>query len=207
MNLPAVSTRKQIPLSVAKFFNSEESNAPANKLASAVLPFALASSLVFPAFAADAASIFTNDYSDPLHPQCRRHIEVNADGKSFHYSGTAVGSEEDPVLRGCSSKEIKEFGIRRGAFDGIILEGNKISVGDGIHEGVWEPSGTATTNLGYEDVDGIRWKDGNKWIVKEKSTATQVGEIITFAYIGFSLLAGVKGVYNMYEKKMAESLD
>jgi hypothetical protein len=55
---------------------------------------------------------------------------------------------------------------------------------------VWEPARSTTTLLGYEDVDGIRWNDGNKWIVQEKPLSTKVGEVITFSYIGFSVLAG-----------------
>jgi hypothetical protein len=159
-----------------------------------------------PAMAAESPFILNHDYADPLHPSCLRKIEVNRDGTSFHYSGTAVGPKDDPVLRGCTPAEIKEFGIRRGAFDGEISgPGPKISAGDGIHEGVWEPAKTATTNIGYEDVDGVRWNDGNKWIVKEKPVATAVGEWIFYAYIGFSTLAGVKGVFDGIQRKRQET--
>jgi hypothetical protein len=133
-----------------------------------------------------APSVFTNDYSDPLHPLCERHVKVSSDGKAFHFSGT----QGKP---GCTPGEIKEFGISKKAFDGFI-DGTKISAGDGIHEGVWEPANSATTKLGYEDTDGVRWEDGNKWIVKQKSLGIKIGESIFLAYIGFSTLAGVKGV-------------
>jgi hypothetical protein len=183
-------------------------------VASIILPFFLASSIFFlpPAFADSSTNgIFTADYADPLHPQCRRHIQVSVDGNSFHYSGTAVGPVDDPVVRGCSPKEIKEYGIRRGSFDGVITwdpvaQTFRISADDGIHEGVWEPAGTATTKLGYEDLNGIRWKDGNKWTVQPKTVAVQAGEVITFSYIGFSLLAGVRGLYTMYQKKKEEAV-
>lgn len=148
-------------------------------------------------------SVYTNDYADPLHPLCLRNVQV--DGNTFHYSGTAVGPKGDTVLRGCSPSEIKEFKIRRGAFDGVILDDGKISAGDGIHEGIWEPANSATTTLGYEDVDGIRWNDGNKWTVKSKSAGTQAGEFIFLAYVGFSLLAGVKGVTDVIERKRLEN--
>jgi hypothetical protein len=170
------------------------------------LPLALACSVALapPAYALDPGT-FTNDYADPLHPECKRHIQVNADGKTFHFSGTSVDQpKDDPVLRGCSREEVKQFGLRKGSFDGTIFDDNKISAGDGIHEGAWEPAGSASTNLGYEDVDGIRWNDGNKWVVQRKSLATKVGEFITFSYIGFSLLAGVVGVNKMYQKKKSE---
>lgn len=197
-----ISRREQLPLSVAKFFKNDDSvTSITTKLASVFLPFLLASSLGFPANA--ASSVFTNDFADPLHPGCRRHVEVNGDGTSFHYSGTSVGPEDDPVARGCSPQEIKQFGIQRKQLNGVIGDGNKLSVGN--LEGVWEPAGSATTNLGYEDVDGIRWNDGNKWIVQPKTMVVQAGEIFFAAYIGFSLLAGVKGLYNMYEKGKADA--
>ena len=145
-------------------------------------------------------AIMTNDYSDPFHPFCKRHIQIARDVRSFSYWGTAAKGE-DVIGRGCSPKEAQEYGIRKGAFNGQILQpGNRISAGDGIHEGVWEPAGTATTTLGYEDVDGIRWNDGNKWIVKQKSQATRIGEVIFWSYLGFSSLAGVKGVYDGYQR-------
>jgi len=145
-------------------------------------------------------SVFNHDYADPLHPLCNRKIEVAKDGKTFHYSGTAVGPKDGGILRGCSRQEIEEYGIRQESFDGHISENNRISIGDGILEGVWEPQNTADTNLGYEDVDGIRWKDGNKWVVNSQVQATKnqdgtyiirkkplqvvVGEFIFLAYIG-----------------------
>jgi hypothetical protein len=132
------------------------------------LSLLLSAALAFPALAFDA-SIYTNDYGDPFHPLCKRRIEVSTDGGSFRYSGTAVGPKDDPVRRGCSAEEIEKYTLRQGAFDGLILDNGKISAGDGIHEGVWEPAGTATTTLGYEDVDGIRWNDGNKWFVLKSS--------------------------------------
>ncbi len=81
-------------------------------------------------------SVFNHEYSDPLHPLCNRRIEVLDDGKTFHYTGTAVGPKDDPVLRGCSKEEIRKYKFRRGEFYGEVLPGNKISAGDGIHEGV-----------------------------------------------------------------------
>jgi hypothetical protein len=156
--------------------------------------FLSVSLVAYPAHAFDP-SIFTNDYADPFHPLCKRHIEVSANGKTFHYSGTAVGPKDDPVRRGCTPTEIKQYKIRRGAFDGIILENNKISAGDGIHEGVWEPAGSASTNLGYEDEDGVRWNDGNKWIVQKKSLATQAGGAFFLTYIAVSTLAGFKELF------------
>ena len=141
------------------------------------------------------ATIYNHDYADPFHPLCERHIQVASDGSTFHYSGTAVGPKDDPVLRGCSQQEILDYKLRKGAFDGVILQDGKISAGDGIHEGVWESAGSTSTNLGYEDKDGIRWNDGNKWVVLEDSVPSgweQGFKNFTLLYIAVSLLAGAK---------------
>ena len=85
----------------------------------------------------------------------------------------------------------------------------KLDAGDGVHVGVWEPAAT-TTSLSstlsqqrqkYSDVDGIRWNDGNKWIVQKKPIGKSIGEAIFLAYIGFSTLAGFKGVYDAIQRK------
>ncbi len=119
-----------------------------------------------PSFALDPF-IYTNEYDDPLHPLCERRIKVAQDGKTFHYSGTAVGPKGDPILRGCTEEEIQKYKLRQGSFDGYILDDGKISAGDGIHEGVWEPAGSVSSDIPFSFVDGIRWNDGNKWTVKE----------------------------------------
>lgn len=193
----------------------------ANAVAAILLPVVMACTIAFPAFAATATTgsfnfdskLFSNDYEDPLHPFCRRHIQVSSvDGShSFTYSGSSVDSpKDDPRLYGCSPKETKQFGrLQKDTFGGTITD-NKIT---GIDkngqtlQGVWEPAGSvaATTTKELGDVDGIRWSDGNKWIVKEKSLAMQAGEFLTFSYIGVSLLAGVNGLYQMYQKKTSET--
>jgi len=174
-------------------------------LAASLVVVVSASSPPAPAFAVVDPSIFTNDYADPLHPQCKRRIQVSRDGTTFHYSGTAVGpKDDDSVLRGCSPQEIKEFGIRRGQFDGRIIGDGKISAGDGIHEGVWEPA-FSVTGQPFDDVDGIRWNDGNKWTVVKKSLAEQGAEYFFWTYITFSLAAGAKGLYDGIQRKRAES--
>jgi len=155
-----------------------------------------------------ATTIFNHEYSDPLHPLCKRKIAVNEDGMTFHYSGTGVKSlpgDDASVLRGCTPKEIKEFGSRQSAFDGEILSGNKITAGDGIHEGIWEPANSKKGNLGYEDKDGIRWNDGNKWVVNDKpGTEKTAGAVIAYAWLGLSAFAGVKGISERINLKPTE---
>ena len=170
-----------------------------------LLSLLLACALTTAALPAQAAArafdplVYTNDYADPLHPFCKRHIEVASDGITFHYSGTGVGKKDDTVLRGCTPSEIKEFGLRQGAFDGSI-DGAKIWAGDGIHEGVWEPAGEAKTSLRFEDVDGIRWNDGNKWTVQARKDVSLAEQGFRFflAYIGFSTLAGLKEIVKRF---------
>ena len=42
--------------------------------------------------------------------------------------------------------------------------GDKISAGDGIHEGTWNVNAKDAQNPWI----GIRWKDGNRWIVVDE---------------------------------------
>jgi len=108
--------------------------------------------------------LFNGDYADPFHPYCERHLKVSQDGKTFQYTGTAVGPKDDPVLRGCSPQEQATYGSRSGAFQGLIInDGSAISAGDGVHEGVWEPKNSNSLQK-YGNEDGIRWNDGNKWV-------------------------------------------
>jgi hypothetical protein len=140
---------------------------PSTRQMLSLLVFApLLLSVCQPSFALDPF-IYTNEYEDPLHPLCERRIKVAEDGKTFHYSGTAVGPKGDPILRGCTEEEIQKYKLRQGSFDGYILDDGKISAGDGIHEGVWEPAGSVSSDIPFSFVDGIRWNDGNKWTVKE----------------------------------------
>lgn len=164
-----------------------------------------------PSYADFDPRVFANSYDDPLHPLCGRHITIlNTKDGSFRYDGTAVGPKgaDSTVLRGCSKEEIKTYGLRTGTFTGRIV-GNTISAGDGIHEGVWEPAGSVVgdVNIKYTDVDGIRWNDGNKWTVKKKTAATKVGEFIFLSYIGFSCLAGVKGIYDGIQRRRRRALE
>jgi hypothetical protein len=159
------------------------------------------------------ASVFNHEYADPLHPECKRKIEVSRDRQNFHYSGTAVGPKDDPILRGCTVAEIRDYGIRRGNFDGKILPDLTLDAGDGIHIGTWEPANSMSVEASYEegdlqkysDVDGIRWKDGNKWIVKDKSFAALAGEYLFLAYIGVSTLAGVKVAVEYIQRKQQDA--
>ena len=173
------------------------------------LVFAAALLVSAPSYAAFDLNVFAHDYDDPLHPLCRRHITIlNTKDGSFRYDGTAVGPKgaDSTVLRGCSKEEIKTYGLRTGTFTGNIVD-NTISAGDGIHEGVWEPAGSVVgdVTIKYTNVDGIRWNDGNKWIVKQKPLATKVGEFIFLSYIGFSLLAGFKGLADAIQRKRREA--
>jgi hypothetical protein len=155
--------------------------------------------------AAPEAFVFNHEYADPLHPECKRKIQVSKDGQSFKYTGTAVGETSD--LRGCTYAEIKKFGIRRETLEGRVLPGNQLDFGRGDQRriGSWEPANNGPANVPYTDMDGIRWADNEKWVVKDKPLSTVIGEYIFLAYIGFSTLAGVKGVYDAVQRKKKES--
>ena len=161
-------------------------------------------------------SVLSGEYSDPQHPQCRRTLQVDEDGTTLHFSGTNLGSTNDHqagvfLRRGsCSRNEIQMYGLRTERFDGQILPsgGLKLNLGhEGVDdEGVWEPANSVIDpKLSFKAVDGIRWNDGTKWIVKkeqgDKPLSTVIGEWIFLAYIGFSTLAGVKGVWDKIQEK------
>ena len=187
-------------------------------VAASIFPVVLACTLAVSPAAALDSSVYNNEYADPLHPFCDRKIEVSKNGRSFHYSGRNVA--DDGAMKGCSREEIKAFTLETEEFDGQIIDG-RISTGDGIHDGVWEPKNTANTNFGFEDVDGIRWKDGNKWIVAsqarvlkneagkyevtKKPLTVVIGEYIFYSYIGFSTLAGVKGLIDGIKRKQQQT--
>ena len=205
----------------------EKIDSPAWVMATHVIPavlactIALSTTLSAPALAFDDGSVLNHDYADPMHPFCNRKIVANPDGKTFHYSGTrAVGPNENDndstqAMLGCSMEERKMFTILNEEFDGQISADNRLTVQGA--EGVWEPKNTAKTQLGFEDVDGIRWNDGNKWIVQSQSYIAKdadgnavvtkkplsviVGEWIFYSYIGFSTLAGAKGLYDGLQRK------
>jgi hypothetical protein len=151
--------------------------------------------------AAPEAYVFNHEYADPLHPDCKRKIQVNKVGTSFKYTGTIVGEKSDSILRGCTYEEIKEYGVRRETSEGAILPGNKLLFANDERIGFWEPGSSGSSNRPYIDVDGIRWSDDEKWIVKDKPLSTVIGEFIFLAYIGFSTLAGVKAVYDGIQRK------
>lgn len=128
--------------------------------------------------------VFNGYYNDPLHPMCERHIKVSNDGTKFHFSGTASGTDDDVVGRGCTRAEIKEFGIRVGEFDGTVTDANTISVSGKDLEGVWEKR----SNL-EDDLDGIRWSNGNKWTKIEVRTPVAAPSDM--------YIAGIEGFYGI----------
>mmetsp|Transcript_4939 Transcript_4939/g.7490 ORF Transcript_4939/g.7490 Transcript_4939/m.7490 type:complete len:265 (-) Transcript_4939:46-840(-) len=149
-----------------------------------------------------AALVFKNDYNDPSHPLCGRHIDVGSDGTTFKYSGTALNRDLPSsapfafgVDGGCSRKEIAEYGIRTIAGDGVISDNGKTMELEGM-KGTWVEESTDG-----DESAGILWNDGTKWSVKEQSVSTQAGSAFFYAYIGFSTLAGFKGVADKINEK------
>ena len=189
--------------------------APLSVMAMGSLFFASIVMTAPPAAALDP-SIYQGDYRDPLHPYCERHIRVDTIQNKWYYTGTDVGPKGWTEKHGCSKDEIAKYGLRQGAFEGQILPNGRLSVGDGIHEAMWEPAKIAATSFGYEEVDGVRFDDHNKWVrydesfvtkesgqyvVKSKGFTYHAAETIFLAYIGFSTLAGVKGLVDAIQRK------
>ncbi|GMH85461.1 hypothetical protein TrVE_jg5309 [Triparma verrucosa] len=119
------------------------------------------------AMAAVPPSRFENSYDDQLHPLCERNIKVVKIGKNdfrAKFSGTDTGPPGigQKIQIDCSAENIEKYKLREWEFDGVI-NGDKIDAGDGVHEGFWSSG---------EGWSGIRWADGNRWIVKDgKSVA------------------------------------
>jgi hypothetical protein len=165
-----------------------------------------------PAVATDS-SVFSGDYADPYHPLCERHISVNGD--RFLYQGTSASSKEGSVLKGCSPSEIQQFGLQAREYTGSVKD-NQIRTDDGILYGVWEPKNSASTKLGFEGVDGIRWSNGNKWIVASQAKVIKMdglnkvqenfaplgllGKNVFYGYVGFSILVGGKALAEGYKR-------
>lgn len=115
---------------------------------------------------------FQADYSDVLHPLCERHIRVDttqatAQGGGWvaHFYGTDVGPPGigQKVSISCADENIKRYTLREWEFDAKISDdGQRVDAGDGVFVGQWReqtPSKDGTT------WSGIRWADGNKWVV------------------------------------------
>ena len=107
-------------------------------------------------------SRFENSYDDQLHPLCERNIKVVKIGKNdfrAKFSGTDTGPPGigQKIQIDCSAENIEKYKLREWEFDGVI-NGDKIDAGDGVHEGFWSSG---------EGWSGIRWADGNRWIVKD----------------------------------------
>lgn len=136
-----------------------------------VAPFLLATTT--PAFAAPPQELkFTGSYEDLFHPSCVREINVapsisiDAKGKKAKkyiatFKGTDVGPVGigDKVIMACDAVTIEKYGLRNFEFEGKV-DGHVVDAGDGVHEGVYKSIRNGDT------FEGIKWKDGNRWIKK-----------------------------------------
>jgi len=116
---------------------------------------------------------FDADYEDALHPLCERHIRVDTSqatgqlgGWVAHFYGTDVGPPGigQKVSIACDEENIKRYTLREWEFDAkISADGLSIDAGDGVHAGQWREQTPARDGTTWS---GIRWADGNKWVVK-----------------------------------------
>ena len=158
----------------------------------------------FSASTASSVTVFQNEYQDPQFPKCRRTITV--DGTQLEYTGTAI----DHGTKDCTPQNIRQYRIEVIKNQGgiVLSEDNDetATIELGALKGVWEPAvvSSSSSDDSLQNVDGIRWSDGNKWVVKRKPMSTTIGEGIFYAYIGLSTLAGVKGVWDGIQRKRQE---
>lgn len=120
------------------------------------------------------AAHFDAEYDDRLHRGCDRRIEVDptpvpyGDGQrgyAVSFSGTDVGPKGiGPIVEiACTEETIAKYELRSWSFEGMVNEaGTEIDAGDGVHVGKWHASTEA------QAWEGIKWADGNRWVVKEK---------------------------------------
>ena len=120
--------------------------------------------------AAVLARNFEADYRDDLHPMCERHVRVERNsapggGWVAHFSGTDVGPPGigPVVMIACDEENIEKYKLRNWEFDARISDdGVRVDAKDGIHAGQWNEVQTDGDQPGWT---GIRWDDGNKWVV------------------------------------------
>ena len=145
----------------------------------AATPVPLKTILALPGFA--EAQQFDADYADDLHPLCQRHVSVERvvtsnypEGRMVaHFAGTDVGPPGigAVVKIGCDEDSIKDAeskrsGLREWSFDAYIDgTGDNVDAGDNVHVGRWHPAIDEDPTASWE---GIRWKDGNRWVVISK---------------------------------------
>jgi hypothetical protein len=109
---PSLSIKR---LSKTQSFSLPESSVHDNlKIKTTFASLLFATSLIFgtPTVATavgGTSSVFTNDYNDPLHPLCERHVKVSSDGKAFHFSGTQGKPGCTPGDNTTKSQEHKNY--------------------------------------------------------------------------------------------------
>jgi hypothetical protein len=154
------------------------------------------------------ASVLMGEYSD-----------LDENGRSFHFSGTDLGLlvDDGGVSRGWSPGEILNYPLlgTEERLDGNVmlrLPGLQLSNGYGDDKGVWKSpiNSVIEPNMPSKAVDGLTKShdDETTGIKKEtkKPLSTVIGEWIFLAYIGFSTLAGVKGVWDKIQEKRNRAL-
>mmetsp|Transcript_19370 Transcript_19370/g.36580 ORF Transcript_19370/g.36580 Transcript_19370/m.36580 type:complete len:154 (-) Transcript_19370:124-585(-) len=102
-----------------------------------------------PAVAVDlrTQSVFTHEYSDPKHVNCKRVISVRPDGEA-----ALSGTDGNPACPADGSGSVWRL-----VGD---VQGETITVD-------FSPKGGPSNLKGKWVGDGISWPDGNKWTVKD----------------------------------------
>lgn len=117
-----------------------------------------------------STSKFTATYSDDLHPHCDRVITIERTprGDVAHFTMSDVGPPGigNVVNIACDNETEQKYGLRRWSFDARI-DGSQIDAGDGVHIGQFH----MPSKDDAEQWEGIRWRDGNRWIKLRSASA------------------------------------
>jgi len=150
-------------------------------LAALVSPAALLPSQTSASFldmgATRRAARFEGEYDDRLHPLCERRVSVDTrelkvgavSGEKYYPAQFTMTDAGPPgigalVYLACDEDNVKQYGLREWSFTARVSEdGESVSASDGIHVGRWH---VADENTPAENWQGIRWKDGNRWVIR-----------------------------------------
>ena len=140
-----------------------------------------------PRAAMSSAFRFVGEYADELHPMCERKVAVReevADPESkkkvSRFVATFTGTDIGPVGIGdkiflpCDEQAKARYPLRTFQFEALIsADGEGVDAEDGVHQG------RLNSVQRGDEFDGIRWKDGNRWVRKAEKTTAAAGATTT----------------------------
>jgi len=182
---------------------------------------------------------FNHDYADPQHPYCHRKIQVHSNGISFTFTGTLL-VDGTHALESCRSStpgaddEVSVVApvLRKDSFEGRIWREDAtgrygVSTPEDEYWGIWEPAQSSGNRDDNDEdpflqVNGIRWNNGNKWIVQSqaalipnpengsyqvipKPVMVTAQQDVFYGYVGLVTVAAV-ALYQTLRDKVARTM-